>query len=92
MIDKIFIPTVNRIDNQITYNALPNYLKEKVTFVVQSWEREKYSFDNEYLVLPDYINLDHPRAISETRKVIYKAGSQIKYAMLDDDIIFRRRN
>ena len=38
MIDKIFIPTVNRIDNQITYNALPDELKRQVVFVVQSWE------------------------------------------------------
>ena len=49
MIDKIFIPTVNRIDNQITYNALPDELKRQVVFVVQSWEREKYNFNVDYL-------------------------------------------
>ena len=60
MIDKIFIPTVNRIDNQITYNALPDELKRQVVFVVQSWEREKYNFNVDYLVLPEYITLEHP--------------------------------
>ena len=48
MIEKIFIPTVNRVDNQITYNHLPKELQKKVIFVVQEWEKDKYSkFDNE---------------------------------------------
>ena len=92
MIDKIFIPTVNRIDNQITYNALPDELKRQVVFVVQSWEREKYDFNVDYLVLPEYITLEHPRAISETRNVIYNEAKNMKYALLDDDITFHRRN
>lgn len=92
MIEKIFIPTINRINNQITYNALPDQLKKKVVFVVQAWEREKYNFDAEYMILPNYITLEHPRAISETRKLIYEAGKNIRYALLDDDISFNRRN
>lgn len=91
-IEKIFILTVNRVDNQITYNNLPDELKKKVVFVVQKWEREKYNYDAEYLILPDHITTEHPRAISETRKVIYEAGQDMKYAMLDDDITFGRRN
>ena len=90
--DKIFIPTVNRIDNQITYNALPDELKRQVVFVVQSWEREKYDFNVDYLVLPEYITLEHPRAISETRNIIYNEAKDMKYALLDDDITFHRRN
>ena len=92
MIDKIFIPTVNRVDNQIAYNHLPDELKSKVVFVVQSWEREQYKYDCEYLVLPENITTDHPRAISHTRREIYEAGRNIRYAMIDDDITFARRN
>ena len=92
MIEKIFIPTVTRMDNQITYDNLPDELKKRVVFVVQKWEREKYNFDADYMVLPDYITLEHPRAIAETRKLIYEEGKNIKYAVLDDDITFNRRN
>ncbi len=92
MIDKIFIPTVKRADNQITYNGLHPDLQKKVVFVVQAWERNQYHYDNEYLILPDYITLDHPRAIAETRKVIYEHAANMKYAVFDDDIIFYRRN
>lgn len=92
MIEKIYIPTLHRVDNQIAYNALPDELKEKVVFVVQAWEREQYKYPNEYLVLPDYIVPHHPRAIAHTRKCIYEAGRDIQYVMLDDDITFRRRN
>ena len=35
MIEKIFIPTVTRMDNQITYDNLPDELKKRVVFVVQ---------------------------------------------------------
>ena len=91
-LQKIFIPTVKRINKQITYNQLPDELKEKVCFVVQEWERDQYKFDAEYLVLPEKINLDNPKAIAETRKVIYQTGKNMKYSVLDDDIIFARRN
>ena len=92
MIDKIFIPTVCRAENQITYDALPPELKEKVVFVVQAWERDQYKYDNEYLVLPEWLTLDSKNPISNTRQIIYEAGVDCKYAMLDDDLIFRRRN
>lgn len=90
--DKIFIPTVNRVNNQITYNALPEALKAKVVFVVQSWEREQYAYDADYLVLPSEVNLSDYYCISKTRKLIYEAGQNIKYAVLDDDLMFKRRN
>jgi len=92
MIEKIFIPTVNRVDNQITYNSLPEELKKRVVFVIQSWEKEKYNYECEYLVLPEEVNLSDYYCISKTRKIIYEAGQNIKYAVLDDDITFGRRN
>jgi len=94
MIDKIFIPTVNRVDNQITYDNLPGVLKSKVTMVVQAWEREKYDYDCDYLILPDNheYHFSHYYCISKTRKFIYEAGQDIKYAVLDDDLLFGRRN
>jgi hypothetical protein len=55
MINKIYIPTVCRVDNQITYNNLPKELQKKVVFVVQEWERNQYKIDAEYFVLPSDI-------------------------------------
>lgn len=92
MIERIFIPTVNRSDNQITYNNLPDVLKERVTMVVQAWERDKYQYPCDYLVLPEEVNLDDYYCISKTRKIIYEAGQNMKYAVLDDDLTFGRRN
>jgi hypothetical protein len=94
MIEKIFIPTVNRVDAQITFKNLPDELKKKVVMVVQAWERPKYSYDCEYLVLPDTseYHFSDTYCIARTRKLIYEAGQNMKYALLDDDIEFVRRN
>ena len=94
MIDRIFIPTVNRADNQITYNFLPEKLRKKVVMVVQAWEREQYKYDCEYLVLPktkEYHYSDY-YCLPKTRRFIYEEGKNIKYCILDDDIEFGRRN
>lgn len=94
MIEKIFIPTVFRPDNQITFNNLPNDLKKKVVMVVQSWERQQYEYDCEYLVLPntDTYHFNNYYCLPHTRKLIYQTGRNMKYAVIDDDIIFYRRN
>jgi hypothetical protein len=94
MVDRIFIPTVHRVDNQITFTNLPDQLKQKVTMVVQAWERPKYKFDCQYLVLPDRKEFHYSDyyCLPRTRKVIYEAGKNIKYAVLDDDLRFKRRN
>jgi len=92
MIEKIYIPTVKRVDNQITYNCLSDSLKKRVVFVVQAWEREQYKYDTEYLVLPDWLTYKHPHAIAETRNIIYQHAKTSKYMMADDDMVIVRRN
>jgi hypothetical protein len=92
MIEKIFIPTVKRVDNQITYNNLSDELRKRVVFVVQAWERDQYHYDAEYLVLPDWLTYKHEYAISETRQFIYRTAGKMRYVMMDDDIVFVRRN
>lgn len=91
-IDKIFIPTVKRVNNQVTYHQLPDSLKSKVVMVVQEWERPQYDYPVEYLVLPSHIHYSDRKAIAMTREHIYRAGMNMKYAMLDDDVRFGRRN
>ena len=92
MIDKIYIPTACRVDNQVKYNNLPRELQEKVVFVVQEWERDQYNYDAEYLVLQPDIKIGTKNALSRTRKVIYETAKNERYAMLDDDLHFKRRN
>ena len=71
MIEKIYIPTACRVNNQVTYNNLPKELQEKVVFVVQEWERDQYQYDAEYIVLPPEIKIGAKNALSRTRKIIY---------------------
>ena len=92
MIERIFIPTVNRVNNQITYKGLPPQLKKKVTMVVQEWERPKYHYDCDYLVLPKNLDLNDYYCLAKTRKIIYQEGCNMKYAILDDDLKFHKRN
>jgi hypothetical protein len=94
MIDRIFIPTVHRVDNQITFNHLPKKYRDKVTLVVQAWERPEYTYDCEYHVLPDtpeYHFSDY-LCLPKTRKMIYELGKDMRYCVFDDDLRFLRRN
>jgi hypothetical protein len=82
---KIYIPTLGRSNNQITFDNLPKFLQDKTTLVVQPHEKDLY---NNYpiMVLPeDWIG------ISRTRKyIIDNAGNNI-FGMMDDDIKLKRR-
>ena len=42
MIDKIYIPTFRRPNNQMTFDNLPDEYKEKVVMVVQEQEKDEY--------------------------------------------------
>lgn len=60
--------------------------------VVQSWERDQYHHDCDYLVLPENINLSDRLCLAKTRAFIYREARAEKYSVLDDDLLFRRRN
>ena len=53
MIERIYIPTVRRADNQITFNNLPKELQERVVMVVEPGERHLYDYPCEYLEIPE---------------------------------------
>tara|TARA_B100000282_G_scaffold245422_1_gene188642 strand:+ start:1019 stop:1876 length:858 start_codon:yes stop_codon:yes gene_type:complete len=91
VIEKIYIPTVRRAKNQITFNNLPDELKKRVIMVVESGERHLYNYDCEYLEIPEEI-VGKWTQLAETRKLIHKHAGNIKYAMIDDDIVINRRN
>jgi len=86
----IFIPTLGRLERQITYSCLPQHLKDITYFVVQ--EHESYRMktmygDNKVLTLPSHI-----KAIAETREWIHNLEQNNEiYWVLDDDIKFKLR-
>jgi hypothetical protein len=85
-LDRIYIPTLGRYDNQITYNHLPQKWKDITTMVIQKKEEHLYDYDCEYLVV------DNDIGIAKTREIIYRHGGKCRYIMIDDDITFTRRN
>ncbi len=91
MIERIYIPTVRRADNQITFNNLPEELKKRVIMVVEPGERHLYNYECEYLLVPEKL-VGTWTQLAETRLMIHKHAGAIKYAVLDDDVIIKRRN
>ena len=91
MIERIYIPTVRRCDNQITFENLPRELQKRVVMVVESGERHLYEYDCEYLEIPESI-VGTWTQLAQTRLFIHKHAGAIKYCVADDDIKIRRRN
>lgn len=90
-IERIYIPTVRRAENQITFNNLPDELKKRVVMVVEPGERHLYNYDCEYLEIPEEI-VGKWTQLAETRLFIHKHAGAIKYCVSDDDILIKRRN
>ena len=70
MIDYFYIVTLNRVNNQRTYDSLPQFWKDRTKFVVQSHESEKYPKEYDLLILPDNIT-----TINKTREYVIKNNS-----------------
>ncbi len=84
--DRIYIPTLKRIDKQIFYNSIPNKWKKIVTLVVQKNERDLYELDCDYFVTDNNIGL------AKTEELIYRHAGKTRYIVSDDDILLYRRN
>ena len=91
MIERIYIPTVRRADNQITFNNFPKELQERVIMVVEPGERHLYNYSCQYLEIPEEI-VGSWTQLAQTRKFIHKHAGAVKYCVADDDIVIKRRN
>lgn len=91
MIERIYIPTVRRANNQITFNNLPKELQERAVMVVEPGERHLYDYPCDYLEIPEKL-VGIWTQLAETRLFIHKHAGAIKYCVADDDIKIRRRN
>tara|TARA_A100001011_G_scaffold343502_1_gene377840 strand:- start:564 stop:1343 length:780 start_codon:yes stop_codon:yes gene_type:complete len=85
MIDQIFIPTLGRHNNQMTYDNMTPNAQAITTLVIQPKEAHLYPKHNT-LILPD-----NDIGITETRRLIYMDSMDIKYFVIDDDMKFIRR-
>jgi hypothetical protein len=83
----IYILTLGRAGNQVTWSNLPNNVKKNTRLVVQSFEKDLYR-DLPIVVLPDHI-----KNLPDTRQwLMYEHGhTSDKVAMLDDDLRFFKR-
>ena len=85
MLSKIYIPTLGRVDKQITWESLPDFLKEITVLVVQPKEKDLHG-NKPILVLPE-----NDIGISKTRKWIMDNAGKSIFGMMDDDIRFIKR-
>tara|TARA_R110002074_G_scaffold379517_2_gene557798 strand:+ start:492 stop:1385 length:894 start_codon:yes stop_codon:yes gene_type:complete len=89
MIEKIYIPTMGRADVQITYDNLPEKYRKMVMFVVPYEERDDYGkYDRKQILATD----KGLKGIARTREFICRVAGKIRFSMIDDDVIFYRRN
>ena len=86
----VYIPTLGRVDNQITYDNMPEWIQKTTYFVIQP--KEEASFrehwpESNILVLPE-----NDYGICNTRKWILDNAGDDAYWMVDDDMLFTKRH
>ena len=79
-ISNIYIPTLGRSHNQITFDNMTSSAQQITKLVVQPFEQHKYP-DYPTVVLPD-----NDIGITATRKWIWEQGKDKRYMVMDDDI------
>jgi len=85
MIKHIIIPTLGRMDKQITYNNLPEKYQSIVSFVVQDHEYDEMHsrYPGKVLRLPKEID-----RIAPTREWIFNEFKDTRHMVFDDDLDF----
>jgi hypothetical protein len=85
MIKHIVIPTLGRMDKQVTYNSFPQKYKDITTFVVQDHEYDEMEkrYPGKVLRLPVEIN-----RIAPTREWIFNHFRNDRHFVFDDDLEF----
>ena len=93
MVEKIYIPTFRRVDEQITLNSIPpGKYQENVILVVQEQELSQHKKARPEFNEDNYLVVGNDIGIAETRRqIIYHAG-ETRFFIFDDDVEFHRRN
>lgn len=85
MIDAIYIPTLGRSQNQITFDNMTENAQRVTRLVVQPKEKDLYP-NYPILVLPE-----NDIGITATRRWIYEYAADQKYCVADDDVLMIAR-
>ena len=85
MIDTIYIPTLGRSHNQITFDNMTSSAQQITKLVVQPKEQCLYK-GYPTVVLPE-----NDCGITATRKWIWEQGKDKRYIVMDDDIVMKTR-
>ena len=80
------------MENQITFDSLPNKYKENVILVVQKQELSQHKKTRPEFDEKNYLVVGNDIGIAETRKIIIKHAGESRFFIFDDDIEFHRRN
>ena len=81
-IDRIYIPTYQRVDHQLTYDLLPQYYKSITDLVVTEKEsHEHIARGRNVLVCPA-----QGKGIAGVRNWLMKTTPHTKWLMIDDDV------
>ena len=91
MIKTIYIPTFRRVGEQITLDGLPEEYKKMVILAVQTQELSEYKKLYEDQV-GRIMEVGDNIGIAKTRELICRDAGHQRFYMIDDDIVFRRRN
>ena len=90
MISTIYIPTFKRVNEQVTLTFLPKKYRNMVTLVVQGQEvSEHKKYESQ---VNRIMEVGNNIGIAKTRELICKDAGHQRFYMIDDDIVFRRRN
>ena len=85
MIDRIYIPTLGRVGNQITWNILPDFVKEISVLAIPPKE------ENLHKQIPTVTVPDEYTGIAKTREWLWSISEDLKWGMFDDDLKFSVR-
>ena len=89
--ERIYIPTLGRMNDQVTLNKLPKKYQKIVTLVVQKKESKQMT-DLYQDMVEDIMVVDNDIGIAKTRDEICRHAGKIRFSMIDDDVVFYRRN
>jgi len=85
MIDRIYIPTLSRVENQITWDNLPDFVKEISVLAVPPQE------ENLHIKIPTIVVPENFTGIAKTREWLWSVSENLKWGMFDDDLKFSVR-
>ena len=86
MVEKLYIPTLGRVNNQKSYDGLPDKWKRKTYLVVQDQEYDEYEGFYNVIRLPKRLSGEYGRCSNAKAYIITELDNDCMYGILDDDL------